>query len=470
VAQVSSAASPGETRRGAGGDAPVTGSRRVTAVAWVLVTAVSLARAVLTVLASGDLVTSDTISNFAAAPAAVLYATLGTLVVRRAGNVIGWILLGIGAGNAIMGSASAYAVLGITHPGTLPAPALVGLLAEWTFVPVFAALGFMLLLFPSGTLPSPRWRPFAALALLATALAMAGFVLHPRLIAVPAPGGEGSLAVANPLGVRSLGPVLSTVLIGTLNRLAVLGTVLLAAAFVSLVIRYRSARGAPADQVDHAGGGGARCLLGRGAAGHRGHRDRVKPGDDRRLSRDTDHRAVQDSRAHHGGDLEARPVRDRCHHQPRHRLRPALGGADGGLRADRGGDRDAGGVRGRAAAQRGGGAGGRGAVPAAAPPGAAFGEPGRVRAAGHAVPGARRLRAGHGRAAGRRRGTGPDGVGAGRGHRRGPGGSLGPGRRTAAPAGDLATRSCTARRCPAHRCWRAAGARCDAGRRGPAYR
>jgi signal transduction histidine kinase len=68
---------------------------------------------------------------------------------------------------------------------------------------------------------------------------MIGIVVQPGLIALPAPGGE-SLAVANPLGIGSLGPVLSTVLIGTLNGLAVLLTVLLAAAFVSLVIRYRS--------------------------------------------------------------------------------------------------------------------------------------------------------------------------------------------------------------------------------------
>jgi signal transduction histidine kinase len=113
------------------------------------------------------------------------------------------------------------------------------LLAEWSFVPVNAALVFMLLLFPSGTLPSPRWRPLAALTLLATALALAGFVVHPRLIALPAPGGE-SLMVANPLGIESLGPVLSTVLIGTLNSWGVVDTVLLAAATVSLAIRYRS--------------------------------------------------------------------------------------------------------------------------------------------------------------------------------------------------------------------------------------
>jgi signal transduction histidine kinase len=216
--------------------APVTHSRHATTVAWFAVVVVALAGAVLTVLASDPLGT--TISNILTAPAAILYATLGALVVRRAGNVIGWFVLGVGACIAIMGSASAYAVLGIAHPGTLPAPELIALLAEWSFVPVNLALFFMLLLFPSGTLPSPRWRPLAALALLATALALAGFVVHPRLIGLPAPG--GSLMVANPLGIESLGPVLSTVLIGTLNSWGTVTTALVGAATVSLAVRYRS--------------------------------------------------------------------------------------------------------------------------------------------------------------------------------------------------------------------------------------
>ncbi|HUK72453.1 MAG TPA: sensor histidine kinase [Streptosporangiaceae bacterium] len=217
----------------------MTGARCAAAVAWLSITVLSLAGAVLTVLAWGDLKTQDAVSNLSAAPAAVLYATLGVLIVRRAGNLIGWILIGLGAGLAIMSLASAYAVLGITHPVTLPAPELVGLLAEWSFVPVLTGVGFMLLLFPSGSLPSPGWRPFAGLGLLATALTMAGFVVRPRLVALPAPG-DTSLMFENPLGIRSLGPALSTVLIGTLDGLAVLGTVILAAAFVSLAVRYRS--------------------------------------------------------------------------------------------------------------------------------------------------------------------------------------------------------------------------------------
>jgi signal transduction histidine kinase len=218
---------------------PVTGTRGATAAAWVSVAVLSVANLILTIMARNDLVTADAVLGLIYAPAAVLYATLGALIVRRAGNVIGWLLIGIGGAQAINWLASAYAVFGVAHPGTLPAPELAGLLAEWSFIPVFAGLGFMLLLFPSGTLPSPRWRPWAGLGLLATALTMVGFVVRPRLMGLPAPGGT-SLVLENPLGVRSLGPVLSTVLIGTVNGLAVLGTVILAAAFVSLAVRYRS--------------------------------------------------------------------------------------------------------------------------------------------------------------------------------------------------------------------------------------
>ena len=227
-----------ESNAGSGG-VPVARSRGATAAMWFVVVLLSLAGAVLTVLAWGDLKTQDAVTNLWSPLAAVLYATLGGLVVRRAGNVIGWMLLGIGAATAIMSLGSAYAVLGIRHPGTWPAPQLIGLLAEWSFVPIFTGMSFTLMLFPTGRLPSPRWRPVAALGLLATALTMVGFVVHPRMVALPAPG-DGSLAFANPLGVRSLGPVLSHLLIGTLNGLSVLGTVLLTVAFVSLVDRYRS--------------------------------------------------------------------------------------------------------------------------------------------------------------------------------------------------------------------------------------
>ncbi len=217
----------------------MTSARRTTAVAWLSITAASLAGVVMTLLAWSDMSTGDAISNVTVPPAAVLYATLGALVVRRAGNLIGWLLLGEGAGLAVLALSSAYAVLGIRHPGTVPAPDLVGLLAECSFVPLSLGLAFMLLLFPSGRPPSPRWRPVVAASLLASALTLAGFVVRPRMLALPAPGGE-SVSIPNPLGIRSLGAILRTVLVGTINGLSVLFTALFAISFVALVIRYRS--------------------------------------------------------------------------------------------------------------------------------------------------------------------------------------------------------------------------------------
>jgi hypothetical protein len=168
----------GEVRAASRAAAFLTGSGP--AAGWLLVTVLALAGSILTVIVWGELATSDAVANLGGTFAAVVYATLGALVLRRAGNGIGWILLGEGAGMAIMCVASAYAIEGITNPRTFPAPDVVGLLAEWFFVPVVMALGFVALLFPSGTLPSPRWRPFAWAVLLVNGLAMIGFAVRPR--------------------------------------------------------------------------------------------------------------------------------------------------------------------------------------------------------------------------------------------------------------------------------------------------
>ena len=136
----------------------MTSSRRATAIVWLLITVLSVANLILTIMAWGDLATRDAVTGLSFAPSPVFFATLGALIVRRAGNVIGWMLLGIGGALAIMSLASAYAVLGISRPGTLPGAELAGLLGEWCFVPVFTGVPFMLVMFPSGTLPSPRWR------------------------------------------------------------------------------------------------------------------------------------------------------------------------------------------------------------------------------------------------------------------------------------------------------------------------
>jgi hypothetical protein len=64
---------------------------------WAAVLLAALAGAAMTIIARDDLAAGDLASNLGSAVAAVGYATLGALIVRRAGNVIGWIMLGEGA-------------------------------------------------------------------------------------------------------------------------------------------------------------------------------------------------------------------------------------------------------------------------------------------------------------------------------------------------------------------------------------
>jgi hypothetical protein len=200
----------------------------------------AMAGAALTLVPRGDLARGDLASNLALAVAVAAYATLGALIVRRAGNAIGWIMLAAGAAQAFLATASVYAVIGLkTFPGSLPAAKQVGTLAECSFPAVVFTVAFMFLLFPTGTLPSRRWRPVAAAGLALAALTTAGLIVHPRLVTLLAPGGA-SLSYPNPLALGDPGPVLRTVLIGTLNGLLAVFLPFLAAAFVSLAVRYRT--------------------------------------------------------------------------------------------------------------------------------------------------------------------------------------------------------------------------------------
>jgi signal transduction histidine kinase len=189
----------------------------------------------------GNIARGDLIGNLASTLASVYYATLGVLIVRRAANRIGWLMLGLGALIALETVASGYGVAGIRHPGTLPAATLVGLFAEWLFVPLFITLIATFLLFPDGRLPSSRWRPAAWVVAGVAVLEMSGFAIVPRLVRIPAPG--GSVLFPNPLGVAALGPVWSGLLLGTLTAAGLASLPLLAIVVAALVTRFR--RGGP---------------------------------------------------------------------------------------------------------------------------------------------------------------------------------------------------------------------------------
>jgi len=207
---------------------------------WLIALAVAtgviaLVGLVLTIISWPFLDPADAYPLIAGPVAAAIYVALGSLIVRRAANPIGWILAGVGAGIALLGATSAYAVAAISGGLGLRAPTIVGAASEWIFVPIVFAMAFMLLQFPTGTLPSRRWRLVAVPGAAAVVVITLAWIVTPRLVELPAPGGV-SLTFPNPLGIESFprDPV------GTIGDLTVASVVLFAVAAASLVVRYRS--------------------------------------------------------------------------------------------------------------------------------------------------------------------------------------------------------------------------------------
>jgi hypothetical protein len=207
------------------------------AIAIVLcVAAVGSSVAALVFLALSASVALPDVHGFRGATAIVAFTegTLGlAIALRQPRNAVGWIFLvsGVFAGTYELAlSYVAYALL--VHPG-VPGAEWAAWIASWLWLPTTALVPtFLLLVFPDGHLPSPRWRPVAWYAAFAIAL----FAGTAALLPGPLPGLP---SVRNPVSPFSGVVVLDDVLV-PLFALLLVAVILSVAA---LVRRFRRSRG-----------------------------------------------------------------------------------------------------------------------------------------------------------------------------------------------------------------------------------
>jgi hypothetical protein len=114
------------------------------------------------------------------------FAAVGALIAaRRPVHRIGWLLLGGSLAIASAQFAWSYVSNSVSSGVALPGSAVVGWVGNWIPWPALAALALLLLLFPDGRLPSPRWRPVAWAMVAWCAVIMAFLALYPGLISAP---------------------------------------------------------------------------------------------------------------------------------------------------------------------------------------------------------------------------------------------------------------------------------------------
>jgi signal transduction histidine kinase len=181
---------------------------------------------------AGDLGTRATVAAFLLGMA--LLAVVGFLLVRRrVQRRIGLLLLAVGA----LGAAG-RAVIGVALADPGRTPDVLAWATNWAWVPGAGAVLLLLLRFPTGELPSARWR-WAERAVLAWT---AGTLLVTAV--VPGDLAVSPLARPNPVGIDSA-PWLAALLGPAFLVLPAL-TVLAAAA---PVVRYRAADGVQRQQL-----------------------------------------------------------------------------------------------------------------------------------------------------------------------------------------------------------------------------
>jgi hypothetical protein len=209
--------------------------RRLAWLSWVLSIALVASSVLMWAARDEPLHRLAANSYFNVALIALTFPLVGALIVtKQPRQIVGWLFCGSGLGNALVVAGTAWSTYAIsTHPG-LPGGNFAAWLVSMTFVPSLSTIIFVLLLFPDGRLPAPRWRWVAKSALTAIGLLELFFVFQAENL-----DSEPGVHVHNPFGVKVLEvPLFVGAAIGLLLLL-----VALCASLAALVSRFRRSRG-----------------------------------------------------------------------------------------------------------------------------------------------------------------------------------------------------------------------------------
>jgi hypothetical protein len=132
---------------------------------------------------------------------ALSYTPVGAVIaIRRSDNWIGWILCAIGLLTALTAFTGEYGAYALTISNALPAGRWVTWLNTWMWIPPLGLAVFLILLFPSGHLPSMWWRWVARAGAAAIVLASVAVALTPWDVLEPGVPGENPIGVVDDTG------------------------------------------------------------------------------------------------------------------------------------------------------------------------------------------------------------------------------------------------------------------------------
>jgi signal transduction histidine kinase len=172
------------------------------------------------------------------------YSTVGALLVSRGrSNAIGWLLISVSLTLLFAVFSVEYIRYAyVTDPGSLPAGSALAVVSNSFWLSTLVAIILFALLFPTGRVPGPRWRPLPwAIVGLAITATVAG-VLYPGPVDIDLKGVE----LVNPIGVEGLKSLLDVV-----ATLCWIGIIMVGAplSIIAMVLRHRRSFGEERQQL-----------------------------------------------------------------------------------------------------------------------------------------------------------------------------------------------------------------------------